>query len=240
MSGPVKRKAAREQITGEVGRKRMETNPGCGPGSDPYFYMAPSYDAFTGLFLRAARKRIKAEAKRWHCRRVLDVACGTGELAIMLAAEGFDVVGVDLSPAMLGIARGKSISGVSFCLANAEALPFGPETFDCVTISLALHEMKHRESIEAAGEMLRVLAPGGKLMIFDYAGRGNRTFLSAFALGIFGLLEKVAGAEHFRNFTRFARMGGVDRFFEPFPLKMIKGRTYFMGALRLLVFEKTP
>ena len=205
---------------------------------DFYTLVAPFYDILVGPFLRPARKGVVRVAEAQKCRRILEVACGTGEQAIMLAKAGIEVTGIDLSPAMLGVARDKSPPGVAYLLGNAEDLPFASESFGCVTISLALHEMAHETRIRTAGEMLRVLTPHGKLIVFDYTASENRR--PAFGLTLLGLLERIAGGEHFRNFVRFTRMGGIDQFLKPFPLQVIGSRDYFLGALRLAILEKRP
>jgi demethylmenaquinone methyltransferase/2-methoxy-6-polyprenyl-1,4-benzoquinol methylase len=205
---------------------------------DFYTLIAPFYDGLVGPFLRAVRKGISMEAKGDGCRRVLEVACGTGEQATMLARAGLDVTGVDLSGAMLEVARVKSPPAVSYVLANAENLPFGPEAFDCVSVSLSLHEMEYHARIGVAVEMLRVLAPRGKLIVFDYAAMEKTKF--ALAPGFLGLLERIAGTEHFANFVRFTRMGGVGHFLRAFPLRIVTTRSYFLGALELIIAEKSP
>ena len=156
----------------------------------------------------------------------------------MLARAGLDVTGVDHSGAMLKVARGKSPPTVSYVLGNAENLPFEPEAFDCVSVSLSLHEMAYHTRIGVAVEMLRVLAPDGRLIVFDYAASENTKF--ALALGFLGILERIAGAEHFANFVRFTRMGGIGHFLKAFPLRTITTRSYFLGALQLIVAEKSP
>ena len=85
---------------------------------------------------------------------------------------------------------------------------------------------------------MRVLNPGGKLIVFDYAAPKN--FRCAFGLVLLGLVERIAGGEHFKNFVRFTQMGGIDQFLKAFPLRIISGRTYFPGALRLVIAEKRP
>ena len=204
---------------------------------DFYTLIAPFYDILVGPFLRHARKGVVIGAEAEKCR-ILDVACGTGEQAIMLAKAGIEVTGIDLSPAMLGVARDKSPPAVAHLLGNAENLPFGPGSFDCVTISLALHEMATETRMGTTGEMLRVLTPGGKLIVFDYAAPEN--WRCAFGLALLGLLERIAGKEHFKNFVRFTRTGGIDQFLKAFALKVIRGKTYYLGALRLVTAEKRP
>ncbi len=203
---------------------------------DFYTLIAPFYDILVGPFLRHARKGIVRGAEAEKCRRILDVACGTGEQAIMLSKAGIEVTGIDLSPAMLRVARDKSPPTVTHLLGNVENLPFGPGSFDCVTISLALHEMATEIRMRTIGEMLRVLTPGGKLIVFDYVAPKN--WRCALGLALLGFLERIAGEEHFKNFVRFIRTGGIDQFLKAFPLKVIRSRTYYLGALRLVFLEK--
>lgn len=203
---------------------------------DLYTMAAPFYDFLTVPFLKAARKGIVQAARAQQCGRILDVACGTGEQARMLARAGFAVNGIDLSPAMLTVARRKSPPAVTYFRGNAENLPFESACFDCATISLALHEMPHEMSKGVAAEILRVLTPGGRLIVFDYAALHNGG--SAWGLALLGLAEKMAGAEHFRNFVRFTRSGGIQQFFDSFKLRKINTSSSFMGALQAVTMEK--
>ncbi len=97
--------------------------------------------------------------------RVLDVACGTGVLAIEAARatrpDG-SVVGVDINPGMLAVARSKD-PGIDWHEAPAEALPFDAEEFDAVLSQFGL--MFFRDRNAAIREMLRVLRPGGRLVV---------------------------------------------------------------------------
>src|SRR5438477_183685 len=72
-------------------------------------------------------------------RRVLDVGCGTGNLAAALAARGARVWGVDPSPEMLAIARRKAPRGAGFREGRAEALPFRDGWFDRAALVLVAH-----------------------------------------------------------------------------------------------------
>jgi demethylmenaquinone methyltransferase/2-methoxy-6-polyprenyl-1,4-benzoquinol methylase len=207
------------------------------PKTDPYAMAAPLYDFLTAPFLKTARKAIIRAASSRKCTRILDVACGTGEQAVMLAKAGFEVNAVDLSPAMLAVARRKSPAAVTYLHANAQNMPFQSSCFDGVTISLALHEMERRVSIGVAREILRVLTPGGSLIVLDYAALNDRD--SGLGLSLMGLVEKVAGRDHFRNFVRFIRNGGIEQFLQPFELKTISSNTTLLGAARIVVLEKS-
>ncbi len=96
--------------------------------------------------------------------RVLDVACGTGVLAIEAAkatSPGGAVVGVDINPGMLAVARGKS-GDVQWREAPAEALPLDAGTFDAVVSQFGL--MFFEDQRASIAEMWRVLRPGGRLV----------------------------------------------------------------------------
>ncbi len=203
---------------------------------DLYEIAAPFYDLLTAPFLIAARRCIVRTACAQECRRILDVACGTGELALMLAKAGLEVCGIDLSPAMLSVARRKGPRRIACVHGNGENLPFASGDFDCVTISLALHEMRHEVSRGVVAEILRVLAPGGKLIVFDYASL--KSGASGPGLALMGLVEKMAGREHFRNFVRFTRHGGLRQLLEPFGLTMMSSEPFFSGALQCVTLIK--
>lgn len=100
--------------------------------------------------------------------RLLDLATGTGAVARAAALRGAAVVGVDVSAAMLGVARELS-PGVEFRLADAHALPFEEGGFDVVACGLALSHF--HEPLTALGETLRVLRDGGELVASAW-GRG--------------------------------------------------------------------
>jgi ubiquinone/menaquinone biosynthesis C-methylase UbiE len=98
----------------------------------------------------------------------LDVGCGTGFLALELAARGHRVTGVDFAPAMLAAARDKAAAqGLSlrFEEADAEALPFPAGSFDLVVSRHLLWTLPHPEA--AIDEWIRVLRPGGRLAVVD-------------------------------------------------------------------------
>jgi ubiquinone/menaquinone biosynthesis C-methylase UbiE len=94
-------------------------------------------------------------------RRVLDVGCGTGRLAAVLAERyGCKVWGVDRSPEMLEVARGRVPAGVGLKVGEAEDLPFRDGWFERATMTLVFH---HLDPDQAVPELWRVLVPGGCL-----------------------------------------------------------------------------
>ena len=94
--------------------------------------------------------------------RVLDVASGPGAVAAAAAARGAGVIGVDLSPQMVAVARARHPS-LDFREADAERLPFPEGAFDAVVCNFGLGHFGRPERV--AAEFLRVLAPGGRVAL---------------------------------------------------------------------------
>jgi SAM-dependent methyltransferase len=94
--------------------------------------------------------------------RALDAACGTGRHARQLVALGHQVIGVDLTPAMLSRAA-RNVPGAAFLEADLRAIPIADAQFDVVVSGLAL---AHIDELTAAlAELARVLRPGGRVVV---------------------------------------------------------------------------
>jgi ubiquinone/menaquinone biosynthesis C-methylase UbiE len=124
------------------------------------------YDEFFVPALFAAWPReIATRARLGPGMRVADVACGTGVLALEAAervAPGGSVVGIDINPGMLAVARGKT-TGIDWREAPAEKLPFPDGEFDAVVSQFGLMFFENRA--RALAEMARVLRPAGHLAV---------------------------------------------------------------------------
>jgi ubiquinone/menaquinone biosynthesis C-methylase UbiE len=99
--------------------------------------------------------------------RLLDVGCGSGWASRTAAASAGSVVGIDLSPGMIRQAGALAvgIGNVRFALADSERLPFADGDFTAVLCSNSFHH--YPDPDRAVGEMKRVLAPGGRVVIGD-------------------------------------------------------------------------
>ncbi len=128
---------------------------------------APIYDGFE-LILSGIRKKIVVQINSEN-KSVLDVATGTGSLAIELGKHAENVVGIDLSDKMLEFAKKKSHNpNVTFKEMDASKMDFQDGTFDIVTISLGLHDMPKEVRDAVLKETKRVLKPNGQLFILEH------------------------------------------------------------------------
>lgn len=117
-------------------------------------------------------RRLVAAARLKGEERVLDIATGPGYIAEAFARAAREVIGVDLTAAMVSIGaertRERGISNVSFRIGDVQSLPFEREQFDVVVSRLALHHMLHPAKV--VREMTRVCRPGGTVLVEDIYG----------------------------------------------------------------------
>lgn len=137
--------------------------------------IADRYDLITVLLSfgrdRAWKRRLIREAKLKPGEHVLDLACGTGDIAFLAAAAGARVTGIDITQRMLVIARGKASRTIGghvprFVAGDMTALPMPDGTADVVTLGYGLRNAPQVD--DAIQEIARVLKPGGRLLSLDF------------------------------------------------------------------------
>ena len=120
------------------------------------------------------RKRAIRELKGLNVERMLDVATGTGDMAIMSykALKPVKITGIDISEGMLAIGRKKVAklllnNHIELLQGDSEAIKSDPDTFDAITVAFGVRNFENLE--KGLGEMYRVLKPGGKMVILEFS-----------------------------------------------------------------------
>jgi demethylmenaquinone methyltransferase/2-methoxy-6-polyprenyl-1,4-benzoquinol methylase len=128
--------------------------------------IASFYDVMNSVMTAGMHQRWRERAVDLAAnpKRALDVATGTGDLAIALRDRGAEVVGVDFSAGMLEIAR-KKAAGIDFREGNALALEFADNEFDAATVGFGARNFDDLE--RGIAEMARVVKPGGRVVILE-------------------------------------------------------------------------
>lgn len=148
-----------------------------------HYVPALSFDALTPLYDWAVALTMREQAFRTHLieraalapgMRVLDLGCGTGTLTIMMTAAvpGLNVIGLDLDPTILAIARRKAAArgaAVEFVEGSVVAPPLAPGSLDRIVTTLVLHHLTNDEKERCLAAARRLLRPGGSLHIADFA-----------------------------------------------------------------------
>jgi demethylmenaquinone methyltransferase/2-methoxy-6-polyprenyl-1,4-benzoquinol methylase len=161
------------------GYESVPSDEKAGKVAEVFRSVARRYDLMNDLMTWGLHRRWKRSAVRLSGVRVgdaaLDLAGGTGDIAILLARavgpEG-SVVLADINPSMLAeaerrLAGNPLASRISLTEADAEELPFADEAFDVVTIGFGLRNVTRKE--RALREMLRVLRPGGRMVVLEFS-----------------------------------------------------------------------
>jgi demethylmenaquinone methyltransferase / 2-methoxy-6-polyprenyl-1,4-benzoquinol methylase len=184
--------------------------------------IAPRYDLINDLqslgLHRFWKRRLLSLARIRTGAPVLDVCCGTGDLALALASAGAKVVGCDFSDRMLAGARTRSQGTANFIQGDALALPVRNESFEVVTIGYGLRNLA--DLPRGLAELFRVLKPGGQLLILDFGKPRDpvwRTLYFAYlraVVPLFGLIfcgDSAAYGYILKSLLHYPAQEGVSR-----------------------------
>ncbi|MEZ5528382.1 MAG: bifunctional demethylmenaquinone methyltransferase/2-methoxy-6-polyprenyl-1,4-benzoquinol methylase UbiE [Porticoccaceae bacterium] len=169
--------------------------------ADVFHSVAAKYDLMNDLMsggIHRLWKRYTVELSGVRAgQRVLDIAGGTGDLTAKFArlvGPTGEVVLADINDSMLKVGRDKlmdhGIAGnVSYAQADAQYLPFPDNTFDCITIAFGLRNVTDKDL--ALRSMLRVLKPGGRLLVLEFSKPVNSLLNKAYDFYSFNILPRM-------------------------------------------------
>ena len=172
------------------GYKEVDTDAKAGMVADVFHSVASRYDLMNDLMsggIHRVWKRFTIELSGVRAGdAVLDIAGGTGDLAArfsdIVGANG-RVVLADINDSMLKVGRDKLLDtghmgNLEFVQADAQYLPFADDTFDCITIAFGLRNVTDKDL--ALCSMLRVLKPGGRLLVLEFSKPDNPLLSKAY------------------------------------------------------------
>ena len=168
-----------DKKTTHFGYKQVDADDKAGMVADVFHSVASRYDLMNDLMsggIHRIWKRFTIELSGVRKgNAVLDIAGGTGDLAAkfsrIVGGEG-QVVLADINESMLQVGRDKLLDtghhgNIEFVQADAQYLPFPDDSFDCITIAFGLRNVTEKET--ALASMLRVLKPGGRLLVLEFS-----------------------------------------------------------------------
>lgn len=175
---------------------------------DPYHKSAKLYE----MFIEPLMSDLRAIGmKMWPPKPgmfVLDVGCGTGTHVDLYQKAGCKTFGIDLSPAMLEVARKKLGSGANLLMGDGSQMPYRDGAFDLVVLSVALHEISGPTRSAEINESKRVLKKNGRILVIDYDAGPTRFPKGWMYRILIFFIELFAGFEHFKNYWDFLSRGG--------------------------------
>jgi len=190
-----------DQKTTHFGYKTVNVEEKAGKVADVFHSVASNYDLMNDLMSAGVHrlwKRMTIEMSGVRPgNKVLDIAGGTGDLAAkfspIVGTDGY-VVLADINDSMLKVGRDRLmdigvVGNVKFSQADAQHLPFPDNTFDIITIAFGLRNVTDKDL--ALKSMLRVLKPGGRLLILEFSKPGNPLLSKIYDTYSFSILPKL-------------------------------------------------
>ena len=205
-----------------------------------YDWLTPFYDPVVRLTTRenAFKKALIEQSRVEDALRVLDLACGTGTLTVLIknAAPQAEVIGIDGDPKILKIAREKVRVGnfeIQFDEGMSFDLPYAGESFDRVVSSLFFHHLTRENKLKTFGEVKRVLKPKGEFHVADWGFPAN--WLMRFSSRLIGLLDGLdTTADNFNGLLpKLMREAGFKK------IEETNRYNTFFGTIRLHKAHKT-
>jgi ubiquinone/menaquinone biosynthesis C-methylase UbiE len=204
---------------------------------DRYRFHAKIYDRFyepaatrlrnTGLKMFPPRENLS----------ILDVGCGTGTQLALYQRTGCTLFGIDLSPAMLTVARRKLGETATLQLEDASKLTFDSGTFDLVTAVLILHEIQAGLRSAVLRECTRVVKADGRIMLMDYHF-GPYPFPIGWMWKLFATLSEIsAGREHYANYRDFLNRRGLETLIAEHSLTVDKQFVFESGVAAVFLLK---
>lgn len=186
--------------------------------------IAPTYDRLNHILSlsidRLWRRRVVRIVRRAAAKQILDMATGTGDLAIDMARHIDDatILGADLSPEMLEVARQKVArlgltERISLTECDAEHINLPDESVDAVTVAFGVRNFENREA--CLRELARVIRPGGTLVVLEFSNPRNAFIGWLYRIYSHKILPAIGGAiSHNRNAYQYLPES-VDTFPSP-------------------------
>jgi demethylmenaquinone methyltransferase/2-methoxy-6-polyprenyl-1,4-benzoquinol methylase len=182
---------------------------------------------------------------------MLDVCCGTGDIARALAARGARVTALDFSQPMLDVARRRTqqsasgasgfwLAAIDYIRADAMSLPFQAASFDAVTVGYGLRNLSDWRA--GLAEMVRVVKPGGRVVVLDFGKPPNAVLRSLYfaylrlfvpALGKIVCGDSAAYAYILKSLSCFPAQEGIRAEMTALGLKNVRVELFLGGVMAI-------
>lgn len=218
--------------------------------------IAPTYDRLNHILSfdidKLWRKRVVRIIKRLGAKHIMDMATGTGDLAIAMARkiEGSTIYGADFSSEMLAVAKQKIerlglSERISLTECNAENIPLEDEAVDAATVAFGVRNFEHQK--EALSEIMRTIRKGGHLIVLEFSNprctfvRWCYRFYSHYILSAIGrLVSKHATAYSYLpdSIDKFASPEAFTALLKEVGFASVERKSQSMGIAHIYIAHK--
>ena len=215
--------------------------------------IAPTYDRLNHLLSlnvdKSWRRKAVARIMSRHPRRVLDIACGTGDFAIALAQAGVpEVLGVDISEGMLEVGRQKVRAlglNIEMRVDDCESLQLSDDAVDAITVAFGVRNFEHLQ--QGLREMHRVLRPGGEVCVLELSVPSNPLLRFGYKLYFLhvlplfgGLISGNKGAYQYLpdSVLHFPRPDAFCEMLRTAGFRHVEAQSFTFGLCRMFIGQK--
>lgn len=205
---------------------------------DPYKRFAKFYD----VIFEPLNSGLRAIGMKMFPPRegmsVLDVGCGTGIHLERYQKAGCTVSGIDLSPAMLQVARNRLGKAANLYEGDASQMPYPDNEFDLIIMTTVLHEMPASVRSAVIDESIRVLREDGRILLIDFHPGRIQPLKGWLSKSFITLAEISGGREHFKNYRHFIANKGLPALISAHDLMVDKEKIVSGGTMALFLLRK--
>lgn len=192
------------------------------------------YDLSFGIFLKKIQHDIAKIANRYKCKKIVDLGCGTGSQCNLFDSN-FKVIGMDISPQMLAVAKRKNNSITCIC-GDIINTCFPNKLFDCSILSFVLHMNNPDDQQKILHEAMRITKDDGIMVITDYgvpySTKGKIADL------LVKIIENLAVEEHRKNYYEYVERGSLDAIIKNQNFFILEKRQFYFGTVETIVIKK--
>jgi len=194
---------------------------------------ASYYDLFFDRVLRPIRRKNKEIITAHHCKKIIDLGCGTGAQCELLSANNLSLIGIDNSFEMLQVAIQKKIYNASFILGDAALDIVNENSFDCAIITLVLHPNDSATIKNIINQSLKLISNDGIIVITDY---DNETInRGKIASKIIQIIESLTIDSHRSNYKTFMNNGALESILRYEGYEIRETYSFYHGAIKTCV-----
>jgi len=193
------------------------------------------YDLFFDGILKSIRVKNKEIIRENHCKKIVDLGCGTGSQLQILSNNQCKMIGLDNSEKMIQIAKRKNIPQTMFFSEDILENTLSDHIFDAAIITLVLHPNDYKTIKRILYEAQRLVKKQGIIIITDY---DNSIGLKGkIASGIIQIIESFANESHRKNYFSFMKQGGIGRLLTRENYQILTSISYYSGSLIIYVIK---
>ena len=193
------------------------------------------YDFFFDGILKQIRLKNKEIMIMNHCKKIIDLGCGTGSQLNVLSNNSFEMIGLDNSDKMIQVAKKKNIPNTTFLNQDILKNSLSDHEFDAALITLVLHPNNQKNISKILSEAQKLVKKEGVIIITDYDHSNG--IIGKIESAIIRIIESFANESHRKNYFTFMKHGGLENILRNKNYQILTTISFYGGSLKTCVMK---